>query len=136
MKLLPWRLPRAPPDPRLDLILATVTAHAGNTAAMSRLLATLITQGKTIMLTQADIQAALATETTREGTIISLLTTAAAAQKDLQAQLAAAISASDPAAQQAALQATLDTVNTNIANMDAAIASVTPPAPAPAPPAA
>lgn len=130
MKFLPWRLPRAPPDQRLDLILATVTAHAGTTAAISRLLATLITQGKTIMLTQADIQAALATETTREGTIISLLTTAAASQKDLQAQLAAAISASDPAAQQAALQATLDTVNANITNMDAAIASVTPPAPA------
>lgn len=130
MRLLPWRLPRAPPDPRLDLILATVTAHASTTAAISRLLATLITQGKTIMLTQADIQGALATETTREGTIINLLTTAQANQKDLQAQLAAAIAASDPAAQQAALQATLDTVNANIANMDAGIASVTPPAPA------
>jgi hypothetical protein len=115
---LPASWPRirpAPPDPRMDQILA--------------LLQTLDKKVNSIMLTQADVQAALATETTREGTIISLLTTAAANQKDLQAQLTAALAATDPAAQQAALQATLDTVNTNVANMDAAIASVQPPAP-------
>jgi hypothetical protein len=125
MKILPtWRSrPPAPADPRLDQILAAVRTNG-------IILATINRKVDQIMLTEADIQAALATETTREGTIISLLTTAAANQKDLQAQLAAAIAATDPAAQQAALQATLDTVNANVANMDAAIASVTPPAPA------
>jgi hypothetical protein len=127
---LPASWPRirpAPPDPRLDQILAAVRDLSTVT---STFFSNLNNKVNHIMLTQADVQAALATETTREGTIISLLTTAAANQKDLQAQLTAALAATDPAAQQAALQATLDTMNTNVANMDAAIASVQPPAPA------
>lgn len=80
-----------------------------------------------LMATVADVQAALALNESRENTIIGLLTTEAQTLKDTQAQLAAAIAAgADPAA----LQAVVDKMTADSANMDAAIASVTPPPPA------
>jgi hypothetical protein len=92
------------------------------------LLQTLVTQGKLIMATVADVQAALASSETKEATIIGLLTTEAQLQKDTLAQLQAlqASGSTDPAA----LQTIVDKMTADNANMDAAIASVQPPPPA------
>lgn len=78
------------------------------------------------MATVADVQAALASNETKQNTIIGLLQTEAQALADTKAQLAAAIAAgADPAA----LQAVVDKMTADGVSMDAAIASVTPPAP-------
>ena len=79
-----------------------------------------------IMATLADIQAAVAAETTVENSVVALLQT-------LSADLQAAIAANDPAA----MQTVVDTINANAATLAAAVTANTPaaPAPVPAPPA-
>jgi multidrug resistance efflux pump len=121
---LPASWPRirpAPPDPKLDQILAAVRTNG-------ILLATINAKLEKLMATVADVQAALASSESKEATIIGLLTTEAQLQKDTLAQLQAlqASGSTDPAA----LQTIVDKMTADNANMDAAIASVQPPAPA------
>jgi hypothetical protein len=98
-----------------------------------------------IMATVADVEAALASNETKQDTIIGLLKTEAADLKDTREQLAAAIAAgADPAA----LQNVVDKMTADGKRMDDAIAAVsappvdttptppvdtTPPEPTPAP---
>jgi hypothetical protein len=72
-----------------------------------------------IMATIADIQAAVANETTVEQGVITLL-------GQLSQELQAAIAANDPAA----MQAVVDQINANSANLAAAVQANTPAAPA------
>lgn len=100
-------------DPRWDQLLAGIVLITGK-----------VTQ---LMATIADVQAALASTESKEATIIGLLQTEAQLQKDTLAQLTAlqASGSTNPAD----LQALVDKMTADDANMDAAIASVTPPAP-------
>jgi hypothetical protein len=76
-----------------------------------------------IMASLADIQAAVAAETTVENSVVALLQT-------LSADLQAAIASNDPAA----MQAVVDTINTNTAALAAAVTANTPAAASPPPP--
>lgn len=76
-----------------------------------------------IMATVADVEAALASNETKQDSIINLLKVEAATLADTQAQLAAAIAAgADPVA----LQGIVDKMTADGAAMDAAIAAITP----------
>jgi hypothetical protein len=78
-----------------------------------------------VMATIADVQAALSANETREATIIQLLGQEKQQLADTKALLEAAIaSGADPAA----LQTIVDKMTTDGTNMDAAIASINPPA--------
>jgi hypothetical protein len=77
-------------------------------------------QGIQIMATMADIQAAVAAETTVEQSVISLL-------GQLSSELQAAIAANDPVA----MQAVVDSINANSASLAAAVTSNTPVVPTP-----
>ena len=113
-------------DNRLDIYLHV----CGNDTHEPPLSATLggiigllthLTQGQVkIMATLADVQAAVAAETTVEAGVITLLQT-------LSTDLTAAIAANDPVA----IQAVVDSINANSTSLSAAVAANTPAAAAP-----
>lgn len=87
-------------------------------AKLQPLLVPLETQETKIMATLADIQSAVANETTVEQSVITLL-------GQLSQELQAALAANDPAA----MQSVVDQINANAANLAAAVQANTPAAP-------
>jgi hypothetical protein len=100
-------------------LLAALNAIATVQARQTATLAAILTQGKTIMASVADVQADVTAQTTVIGSAVTLL-------QGLSAQLAAA--GTDPAALDA-IKASLDA---NTAALAAAVVANTPGAPAPA----
>lgn len=97
---------------------------------VTALVHTVLAKEDSIMATLADIQAALAAETTEEGKLIALATQMNDELKLVSTQLAAALASNDPVA----MQAVVDQLNANTAAVDAELASLAPaPAPEPAP---
>jgi hypothetical protein len=100
-------------------LLAALNAIATVQARQTATLAAILTQGKTLMTSVADVQADVTAQTTVIGSAVTLL-------QGLSAQLAAA--GTDPAALDA-IKASLDA---NTAALAAAVVANTPGAPAPA----
>lgn len=119
-----WPHPRAPTlDEKLDRILAIVEVTQVDIRVLRIALTQVLKLEQTEMATVADVQSALANLTSKEDVALQLLQAEKASIDALTAQLAAAQAASsDPAA----LDAVVATVNQLAANVDAAVAAVTP----------